>query len=133
MKTHYQTLGVDPQAPAEVIEVAWKTLMRLYHPDNGSRKDARKCAEVNAAHDILKDPAKRKAYDVQLKAHKVEQQRARQAQTVQPENPEAAYPEAYPGLTDLAHELGKTIVDRALAGMDPTLRSIFEQTLKGRQ
>lgn len=63
---HYQLLQVDPQASADVINAAWRTLARVYHPDNGSAPDAEKMRLVNHAHDTLKDPVSRRKYDLQI-------------------------------------------------------------------
>lgn len=66
--TLYQVLGVDAKAEPEVIEAAWKAGMRKYHPDTNRTKSAEaRSKAINAAHDILRDPEKRKAYDLRLK------------------------------------------------------------------
>jgi curved DNA-binding protein CbpA len=83
--THYDTLQVSRTASAEVIESAWKALMRAHHPDvTGLGADH--AHALNEAHDILSDPAKRKVYDQSL--------RPRPAQPLPVD--ESAYPSAYP-------------------------------------
>ena len=82
--THYDTLQVSRTASIEVIEAAYKSLMKLYHPDVSG--DTRYAQALNAAHDVLADLEKREKYDRSL--------RPRPAQPI-PVN-EEAYPPAYP-------------------------------------
>ena len=67
---HYRTLQVTRNADAEVIERAYKALSLKYHPDradNGDRAQAtRRMQHINAAYTVLRDPAKRRAYDATL-------------------------------------------------------------------
>lgn len=66
--TLYQILGVDAKAEPELIEAAWKAKARLYHPDRvKGTQAAEKMKSVNAAHDVLSDPVKRREYDANLK------------------------------------------------------------------
>jgi len=62
---HYATLGVAPDAPPEVIRAAYRALAQKYHPDRATdpRSARETMARLNAAHDVLSDPAKRRAYD----------------------------------------------------------------------
>ncbi|WP_462324784.1 DnaJ C-terminal domain-containing protein [Desulfoplanes sp.] len=64
-KDYYKLLGVSKTAPKEEISKAFKKLARKYHPDlNPNDADAeKKFKEINEAHDVLKDPEKRKLYD----------------------------------------------------------------------
>lgn len=59
----YRILYVQPEAPPEVITAVYRCLMtRLRtHPDLGG--DHETAARINQAYQILRDPAKRKAYD----------------------------------------------------------------------
>ncbi len=59
----YRILYVQPEAPPELITAAYRCLMsRLRtHPDLGG--DTETAARINQAYQILRDPAKRKAYD----------------------------------------------------------------------
>lgn len=69
--TLYQVLGVDAKCEPEVIEAAWKAKARLYHPDRAKgAQAAEKMKSVNAAHDVLSDPIKRREYDKQLREAK---------------------------------------------------------------
>ena len=71
MKNYYEILEVSPNASYEVIEKAYKTLAKKYHPDIQPR-DKLYWAEVNfkeitEAYDVLSNPTLRKDYDAKLK------------------------------------------------------------------
>lgn len=67
MTTHYDTLGVKPDASADDIKKAYRKLMRRYHPDVSTEPDAaQKASAINQAYNILKDPEKRAVYDTEL-------------------------------------------------------------------
>lgn len=64
-KNYYKILQVDPSAEAEVIAAAYKRLSIKYHPDTNRSPDAhRRMQEINEAYDVLKDPARRRQYDL---------------------------------------------------------------------
>ncbi len=54
-------LGVTKEATTDEIRKAFKKLAVKHHPDRGG--DADKFKEINAAHEVLSDPEKRKLYD----------------------------------------------------------------------
>lgn len=61
---YYATLGVGPEAEFAAIRVAYRNLMRRYHPDvNGTAEAAAKATEINAAYACLSDPDERAFYD----------------------------------------------------------------------
>lgn len=62
---HYATLGLDRRCTAEQIRVAYRELARRHHPDlnPGSAEALVRSQEINAAHEVLGDPARRAAYD----------------------------------------------------------------------
>jgi len=63
-KDYYQTLGVARDASAEDIKRAYRKLARQYHPDINKTAGAEaRFKEIGEAHDVLKDPEKRAAYD----------------------------------------------------------------------
>ncbi|MGH2784067.1 MAG: molecular chaperone DnaJ [Actinomycetota bacterium] len=62
---HYQVLGVDRGATADDIKRAYRKLARQYHPDaNPDPTASERIKEVNAAYEVLSDPAKRERYDL---------------------------------------------------------------------
>ena len=63
-KDYYKTLGVARDASADDIRKAYRRLARKYHPDinTGAEAEAR-FKDVNEAHEVLKDPERRAAYD----------------------------------------------------------------------
>lgn len=66
--TFYELLGVDPAAPVEVIDAAWKALARKFHPDRSKHPGAAEMMKrINEAHDTLADPKRRRAYDLTIK------------------------------------------------------------------
>jgi hypothetical protein len=70
-KDLYAVLGVLPDAEQEVIRAVYLALAKKYHPDSSGNADgAEKLKEINAAYEVLSDPAKRKAYDATRPADK---------------------------------------------------------------
>ncbi len=68
---YYDILEVSKNASPEIIEKAYKTLVKKYHPDLQKDEDKNKYEEkikkINEAYNILSDPEKRKKYDLNLK------------------------------------------------------------------
>jgi curved DNA-binding protein len=64
-KDYYKILGVERKASEEDIKRAYRKLALQYHPDRnpGDAKAEEKFKEVNEAHQVLSDPAKRARYD----------------------------------------------------------------------
>ena len=65
MRNPYESLAVPRTATADEIKKSYRLLAKRLHPDaNGSDpRAARRFAEVNAAHEILGDAVKRRAFD----------------------------------------------------------------------
>src|SRR5687767_821233 len=62
----YEVLQVAPRAEPEVIKASYRTLARIYHPDvSADPESAARMREINAAYDVLGDPAKRAVYDAE--------------------------------------------------------------------
>jgi len=67
-RDYYEVLGVPRDATAKAIRDAYRKLARQYHPDLQDTPSKKKVAEekfkeINEAHEVLGDPAKRKKYD----------------------------------------------------------------------
>jgi curved DNA-binding protein CbpA len=60
----YKILQVDSEAEDEVIQAAYRRLARKYHPDLAVTPDAAaRMAAINAAWELIGEPAKRQAFD----------------------------------------------------------------------
>jgi DnaJ-class molecular chaperone len=70
----YHTLGLDPSATAAEIRRAYKRLASKLHPDKPTG-DTEKFQAVQAAYDVLSDPALRKQYDTDGTIEKRDPQR----------------------------------------------------------
>ena len=61
----YKVLQVDPEAEDEVIQAAYRRLARKYHPDmDGGLDAAARMSTINAAWELIGEPAARAAYDL---------------------------------------------------------------------
>ena len=70
MKNYYEILEVDRNASQEVIEKAYKTLAKKYHPDlqeeSKQQESAEKMKKINEAYEVLSNDFKRAEYDEQM-------------------------------------------------------------------
>ena len=70
-KNYYDILEVNKNASPEIIEKAYKTLVKKYHPDlqdnNLKAEYEEKIKLINEAFEVLSDSEKRKNYDLNLK------------------------------------------------------------------
>lgn len=70
MKNYYKILEIDKDASKEVIEKAYKTLVKKYHPDlqpEDKKSEAEeKIKLINEAYELLSDDEKRAQYNSQL-------------------------------------------------------------------
>jgi HEAT repeat protein len=63
VKDYYRTLEVHYSARKEVIQNAYRTLVKIYHPDN-LNGDEEIIKNINEAYEHLSDEIKRKLYDI---------------------------------------------------------------------
>jgi curved DNA-binding protein CbpA len=67
--SHYQRLGVSPDASAESLRQAFRLLSKRYHPDTTALPQPEAEAafrELQGAYSVLSDPEERRRYDAQL-------------------------------------------------------------------
>ncbi|MFZ0406500.1 MAG: J domain-containing protein [Cyanobium sp.] len=70
MPTHYEALGVSPDASSQQLRQAFRALSKLYHPDTTSLPAAEAevaFQRVRQAYGVLGDAAARRAYDERLR------------------------------------------------------------------
>lgn len=73
MKNYYEILEVSPKASIEIIEKAYKTLAKKYHPDRNKNENAeekllkeKKMKEINEAYAVLSSEFLREQYDKEI-------------------------------------------------------------------
>ena len=70
MKDYYKILEIDKDASPEIIKVAYKLLVKKYHPDLKEGKEKKeaeeKIKEINEAYDVLSNSIKKSDYDKTL-------------------------------------------------------------------
>ncbi len=72
MKNYYEILEVNKNASEEVIEKAYKTLAKKYHPDLQNNSNCQdKMRQINEAYEILSNDFKRREYDEKIKRQSV--------------------------------------------------------------
>lgn len=99
MKNYYEILEVNPRASQEVIEKAYRVLVKKYHPDlySGEKRmyAEQKVKDINEAYRILSDTFLKEQYDAELEkeasyyspyTNEQNRRRARQNQNVQNNN-----------------------------------------------
>jgi DnaJ-class molecular chaperone len=64
-RDYYRTLGVGRDASEQAIRAAFRKLARQHHPDvnPGDPEAEARFKAINEAHEVLRDPEKRKLYD----------------------------------------------------------------------
>lgn len=85
---YYRLLGVEPDAPAETIQAAYRRLAKAYHPDlnAGSVSAAERMARLNVAKSVLLDAQTRAVYDQARVPRAARSERVRAATTVRTVN-----------------------------------------------
>ena len=63
-KDYYAILGLDRGADTKQIKKAYRKLARKHHPDvtSDSESSKQKFFDINEAHEVLSDPAKRNTF-----------------------------------------------------------------------
>jgi len=62
---YYEALQLSPSADPEMIHRVYRLLAQRYHPDNTDSGDPEAFRQVLEAYQVLSDPEKRAAYDVE--------------------------------------------------------------------
>lgn len=93
--THYEVLGVRQDISSSELRRAYLVLARRHHPDRQANADARtrdaadvRMRQINSAWQVLGDPARRAAYDLQLSMP----ERRAAAEAVAPKGPRIERP-----------------------------------------
>ncbi|WP_377289410.1 J domain-containing protein [Rhizobium sp. SG2393] len=112
----YETLGVARDAGEAEIRAAFRQAAKSAHPDQGG--DVESFAQLTAAHELLKDPVRRKVYDDTGY------------------DPDMADPKALKGLMMLEALVNEMILDERMPGsFDPVAamrRKLSDDILKNR-
>lgn len=67
MKSHYETLEIDPDSSLAEIKQKYRSLSLRFHPDLSKTKgtsDVEKFKQISAAYAVLSDRKDRKLYDL---------------------------------------------------------------------
>ena len=98
-KNYYDILQVNRNASPEIIEKAYKTLAKKYHPDLQTEENKKQAEEIlkeiNEAYDTLSNAEKKQVYDASLNEEE------KQKQSINPINESANTP---PGSKNQWHD-----------------------------
>ena len=65
-RNYYAVLRVSHDATSSAIHNAFRSLARRYHPDSGPGSSPDKFCEIAEAYQVLRDPERRRQYDVEI-------------------------------------------------------------------
>lgn len=60
---YYAVLRVDPGCSARTLEMAYRHLAKIYHPDHPETADPQRFTSITEAYSLLRKPDKRSGYD----------------------------------------------------------------------
>ena len=60
---YYAVLQVDPDCSARALEMAYRHLAKIYHPDHPETADPQRFTSITEAYSLLRRPDKRAGYD----------------------------------------------------------------------
>ena len=88
MKNYYEILEIDKNASQDVIDKAYKVLVKKYHPDLQTTPEAKakceeKIKEINEAYDTISNESLRREYDEKFKQKSQPVQPVQQTQQAQ--------------------------------------------------
>lgn len=87
MKNYYEILEVNQKASREVIEKAYKVLVKKYHPDqyNGQKQQyaEKKIKEINEAYNVLSDEFLKEQYDSELQKEEMREYEKRYQEKIE--------------------------------------------------
>lgn len=63
----YEILELSPNASQDTVDRMFRFLAQRYHPDRGETANVEKFDQIVKAHNVLRDPEKRAAYDIKHK------------------------------------------------------------------
>lgn len=93
-KNYYDILQINKNASPEIIEKAYKTLAKKYHPDLQEEKNKKQAEEIlkelNEAYETLSDTEKKQSYDAFLAEQ--EQKKQNRVSTTNPINHSSSIP-----------------------------------------
>lgn len=77
-ENYYEILEIDKNASSEILEKAYKTLVKKYHPDlqknNLKNNYEEKIKKINEAYEILSNPEKREEYNLIIKNNEISEE-----------------------------------------------------------
>lgn len=112
-RTHYDTLGLTPDATGGEIRAAYLRLARRAHPDTGAAHGDVSMSDVNEAYRVLSRPSERQAYDVGLRVASTGTSTSDDPSTDDPFDDDEERPPPSPG----AEHLGRVLTPSGPARM----------------
>jgi len=111
MPDYYKILEVPPTATLAEIKRSYRRLARLHHPDLNQQARDTHIKRLNEAYEVLRDPARRAAYDAQRaeeKRREAARAEFRRQQEQAKREPEMTWAE---GIVGFVKELKKGLKD----------------------